>query len=199
MGGRKEWTASIGAQVGQFVFVDRKIEKVSGKISRIISRKVATEVAQREASKIALSIAKETAENKAMKVVGGLPHDIAYVLRGKDMMNKASKEQMLGKYMTAIDYVINALKEFKQCGAGPLYNSTVDDALDTLKNYFEWSKNRGGLRILNGQRDVYEDVMKDLRSEKLQFCMDYLMQAKDMEKKEDYKIREQSVKEDFNV
>lgn len=177
-------TALIGAQVGQYVFVDRKIEKVSGKITRIISRKVA----QEEASKKAESIAKETAENMAMEVVGGLPLDIAYVLRGKDMMNSASKEQMLSEFMTAIDYVVNALKEFKQCGAEPLYQSTVDDALDTLKNYFEWSNKRGGLRILKGKRGAYEEVMKDLRSEKLQVCMDYLRQAKELDKDEDNKI-----------
>ena len=192
-------TALIGAQVGQYVFVDRKIEKVSGKISRIISRKVAQEEAQREASKMAVSIAKETAENKAMEVVGGLPHDIAYVLRGKDMMNNASKEQMLGLYMTAIDYVVNALKEFKQCGAEPLYQSTVDDALETMEKYFEWSRKSGGLRILSGQRGAYEEVMKDLKSEKLSVCMDYLRQAKGLDKDEDNKFREQKVDEQFKI
>lgn len=191
-------TALIGAQVGQYVFVDRKIEKISGKLSRIISRKVAAEVAHREASKKAEIVAKDAAETKAMEVVGGLPNDIAYVLRGKDIMNKASTEVMVGEFMTAIDYTIKALKEFKQCGAEPLYQSTVDDALDTLKNYFEWSKDRGGLRILKGLRGVYEDIMKDLRSEKLRVCIDYLSQAKELDKEEDNKIRENEFKEDLD-
>lgn len=191
-------TALIGAQVGQYVFVDKKIEKISGKISRIVSRKVAAEVAHREASKKAKSVAKEAAETKAMEVVGSLPHDISYVLRGKDMMNDASTEAMVGEFMTAIDYTIKALKEFKQCGAEPIYQSTVDDALDTLKNLFEWSKDRGELRILKGQRSAYEDIMKDLRSERLKVCLDYLSQAKELDKIEDSKIREKENKEAFD-
>ena len=117
-------TSLIGAQVGQYVFVDKKIEKISGKISRIISKKVAAEVAQREASKKAESVAKETAETKAMDVVGGLPNDIAFVLRGKDWMNSATPEIMVGEYMTAIDCVINAIREFKQCGTDAMYLET---------------------------------------------------------------------------
>lgn len=192
-------TALIGAQVGQYVFVDRKIEKIAGKISRIISRKVAAEVAHREASKLAEGIAKETAENKAMEVVGGLPHDISNVLRGKDLMKKASTEQMLGEYMTAIDNVINALKEFKQCGAEPLYQSTVDDALETLKNYFEWSNRRGGFRILIGHREEYRTILNDLRSERLQVCLDYLERAKELDKDEDNKISLRELDEEFKV
>ena len=132
-------------------------------------------------------------------MVGGLPQDIAYVLRGKDMMNRASKEQMLSEYMTAIDFVIKALKEFKQCGAEPIYQSTVDDALETMKNYFEWSSKRGGLRILKGHKDEYRAILNDLRSERLQVCLDYLEQAKELDKGEDNKISMREFDESFKI
>ena len=181
-------TALIGAQVGQYVFVDKKIEDTAGKISRIISRKVAAEVAHREASKKAESIAKETAEAKAIDIVGGLPDDIAFVLRGKDWMNKATPNIMVSEFMTAIDCVINAIREFKQCGSVALYQSTVNDALETLKNYFEWSKKRGGYRVLKGKKSEYEALLKDLHSEKVSFCLDCLSQAVELDKAEDNKI-----------
>ena len=43
-------TALIGAQVGQYVFVDRKIEKIAGKITRIIAHKSANDIARKTAA-----------------------------------------------------------------------------------------------------------------------------------------------------
>jgi len=184
-------TALIGAQVGQYVFVDRKIEKITGKISRIVSRKVAQEEAR--------EVAKDIAQEKAMAVVGSLPSDMVYVLRGKDLLKNATTESMVSEFMTAIDYTIKALKEFKQCKTEALYQSTVDDALEMLENYFEWCKEKGGLRILEGKRDTYIEVMKDLRSKKLKVCMDYLAQAKELNKDEDNKISLREIDEIFKV
>lgn len=188
-------TALIGAQVGQYVFVDKKIEKIASTITRTISRKAA----QDEARRIVSQIADETARVKAMEVVGGLPDDISYVHRGKDWMQKALTESMVSEFMTAIDNVMDALKEFKKCGAEVLYQSTVDDALETLKNYFEWSKERGGLRVLRGQKEAYQVVLEDLRSEKVKVCLDYLAQAKEMDKDEDSKISEKVIVDMFKV
>lgn len=181
-------TSLIGAQVGQYVFVDKKIEKITTKISRVVSRKVAAEVAQREASKKSESVAKETAEAKAMDVVGGLPDDIAFVLRGKDWMNKVVPEIMTSEFMTAIDNVVNALREFKQCGSEALYQSTVDDALETLNKYFGYTAQRGGLRVLKGKKPIYEGILNDLRSEHLSESMNYLSKAAELDKEEDNKI-----------
>lgn len=184
-------TALIGAQVGQYVFVDRKIEKIAGKISRIISRKVAQEEAR--------EVAKEIAQKKAMEVVGSLPTDMAYVLRGKDLLKYATTESMVSEYMTAIDYTIKALNEFKQCETEALYQSTVDDTLETLKNYFEWSNKSGGFRILKGHREEYRAILNDLRSERLQVCLGYLEQAKELDKDEDNKISLREFDESFKI
>ncbi len=43
-------TSLIGAQVGQYVFVDRKIEKIASKITRIIAHKSANDVARKTAA-----------------------------------------------------------------------------------------------------------------------------------------------------
>ena len=184
-------TSLIGAQVGQYVFVDRKIQKITRTLARVISRKVAQEEAR--------DVAKSTAQDVAMDVVGGLPEDIAYVLRGKDWIQNSVSEIMASEYMTAIDYCFKALQEFKHCSAEVIYQSTIDDALDTLKNYFEWSSERGGLRILSGQRPLYESILSDIRSEKLQECNDYVAQAKEMDKDEDNKLSQQEFEERFKV
>lgn len=134
-----------------------------------------------------------------MGVVGGLPDDIAYVLRGKDWIQNSVSEIMTSEYMTAIDYCFKALQEFKHCEAEVIYQSTIDDALETMKNYFEWSSKRGGLRILAGQRNLYESVLSDIRSEKLQVCIDYLAQAKEMEKEEDNRLSQQEYEEMFKL
>lgn len=192
-------TALIGAQVGQYVFVDRKIEKIASNIARKISRNVSQDEARQAAPKIAEEVAKSTAQSVAMSVVGGLPDDIAYVLRGKDWIQNSTSEIMTSEYMTAIDYCFKALQEFKNCGAEVIYQSTIDDALDTMKNYFEWSRGRGGLRILKGQRKLYESILSDIRSENLQTCRDYLAQAKEMEKEEDTRISQQEIEDMFKV
>lgn len=188
-------TALIGAQVGQYVFVDKKIEKIASTITRTIAKKAA----QDEARRIAVQVAEDMAKKTAMKVVGGLPDDIAYVHRGKDWMQKAVTEIMVSEYMTAIDNVFDALREFKKCGADVLYQSTIDDALDTLKNYFEWSKERGGVRVLKGKKETYQTVLRDLRSEKVKVCLDYLMQAKELDKDEDNRISTKEIEDMFKV
>lgn len=192
-------TSLIGAQVGQYVFVDRKIEKITRTLARVISRKVAQNEAREVAPKIAEDVAKNTAQEIAMGVVGGLPNDIAYVLRGKDWIQSSVSEIMASEYMTAIDYCFKALQEFKHCGAEVIYQSTIDDALETMKNYFEWSSKRGGLRILSGQKDFYKSIMSDIRSEKLQICLNYVNEAKEMEKDEDSRLSQQEYEEMFKV
>ena len=192
-------TALVGAQVGQYVFVDRKIERITSNIARKISRNVSQNEARDVAQKIAEEVAKNTAQTVAMRVVGGLPDDIAYVLRGKDWIQNSASEIMAGEFMTAIDYCFKALQEFKHCGAEVIYQSTIDDALETMKNYFDWCRNRGGLRILIGQRSLYESILSDIRSEKLQVCRNYVAQAKEMEKDEDNRLSQQEFEETFNL
>ena len=63
-------TSLIGAQVGQYIFVDKRIEGISSKITRTIARKVAQEEARIVAQKTAERIAEETANNIALGIVG---------------------------------------------------------------------------------------------------------------------------------
>lgn len=186
-------TALIGAQVGQYVFVDRKIEKISSKISKKITQKIAQKEVSKVVPNIAETVAKETAQSTAMEVVGGLPDDISFVLRGKDYMNSATSQIVFSEYMTAIDFAIKALEEFKKCKSKALYQTTVDDALESLKYYFIWSNNNGGYRILRGKRTQYETVLNDSHSEKLQVCLDYLARAKELDKEEDNKFANQKL------
>lgn len=158
-------TSLIGAQVGQYVFVDRKIEKITRTLARVISRKVAQEEAR--------AVAKAT----AIEVVGGLPEDISIVLKGKNLLRDSSNCALDGEMMKCIDYILQALAEFKKCQSGALYKSAIDDALDQLKGYFEYCDKNGGIRILKGKRQAYEEILKDVRSEYLSICQEYLAKA----------------------
>ena len=172
-------TALIGAQVGQYVFVDRKIQKITRTLARVVSRRVAQEEAR------------EVAKVTALEVVGGLPDDISVVLKGKNLLRDSSNCAMEGGIMKCIDYILQALNEFKKCQSEALYRSAIDDALDQLKGYFEYSEKNGGLRILKGKRQDYETILKDIRSEYLPICQEYLAKAdeKDEQYDKDYHLK----------
>ena len=172
-------TALIGAQVGQYVFVDRKIQKITRTLARVISRRVAQEEA------------KDVAMATALEVVGGLPEDISIVLKGKNLLRDSSSCVMDGEMMKCIDYIMQALKEFKKCKSEALYMSAIDDALDQLRVYFEYCEKNGGIRILKGKRLDYETILKDIRSEYLSVCQEYLAKAdeKDEQYDKDYHLK----------
>lgn len=189
-------TSLIGAQVGQYIFVDKKIEGISSKITRTIARKVAQEEARIVAQKTAERIAEETANNTALGIVGGLPDDIMVILKGKDLMKNASQEALFSEKMKAIDYSIQALEYFKKCQSETLYKSTVDDTLIQIKGYFEYCKNDGGgVRILKDKRTFYESVLNDLRSDHLPEIQNYLAQAEGKEEEFDNELSNQRVKD----
>lgn len=197
-------TALVGAQVGQYVFVDRKIENISSKITRTIARKVAQDEAravaqnetQRIASRIAETTSKETAGATAMEIVGSLPEDVAVMLKGKDYMKDASQYSMLNEDMKAIDHIMSALAEYKKCQSEILYKSSVDDALKELVELFEYCEKNGGLRILKGKRSGYEEILTGIRSNMLTKCIDYLSKADEKDERFDNDYQEeQSEKE----
>lgn len=199
-------TALIGAQVGQYVFVDKKIEKIASTITRTIARKAAQDearrVAQDEAKKVAQSIAEtistEASKSTAMAVVGGLPDDVKDMMRGKDLIRDAREQGMMSEMMKGIDLVMQALVEFKRCKYEVLYKSAIDDALEDLIMFFEECQDNGGLRILKGKRHEYEEILKDIRSEKRSQCIDYLNKSEEKEIGFDEELSNKAVEDIFN-
>ena len=125
-----------------------------------------------------------TGGSKPINDVITSPEDTAHVHRGEEMMKEATDHAHSGNLMQGIDSIMDALVEFKQCKAQVLYQTTVDDALKELIRYFEQCRDEGGLRILDGKRNHYENVLADLRSEHLKKCKEYLAQS--AEKHEGY-------------
>lgn len=135
-------------------------------------------------------------------IAGSQPEDVAVMLKGKDYMKDASQYFMSDKEMMAIDCVMNALGRFKQCKSEALVKESIDDALKDLADYFEHCRDHGGLRILNGKRTEYMDVLNGLKSDYLQKNIDYLSatEEKDEVFDEDYanKQSEKMVEEIFS-
>lgn len=136
---------------------------------------------------------------KPLNDVATSPEDIAHVHRGEEMMKEATEHAHDGNLMQSIDCIMDALMEYKQCKSKVLYQTTVDGALKDLVSYFEYCKNNGGLRILNGKREKYESVLADLKSEYLKESQDYLAQADKKPEGYDEELAQKSIDEIFKV
>ena len=124
-------TALIGAQVGQYIFVDRKIEDTAGKIARIIAHKSANNMAKKTAEEIADSIARETASNVSKTV-------------SEEIANKAAKEaNAIAKetaQKTAKDTVTLITGDLKHIldALSPLVNARVNTAFGRSLRAIGW-------------------------------------------------------------
>lgn len=162
-------TALIGAQVSQYIFVDRKIEKVASKITRIIAHKSANDISRR--------VAAET----ATEAVRNIPADMAAIFNGKDIARGAELAGSVGKYMECIDKTFAAISAFSKCSNDVIYKTAVKDSLETLKNVFEVCREKGGARILAGKRESYLSVLQGIRNLQTEFYSQYLQEAQEQE------------------
>ena len=183
-------TTLVGAQVGQYVFVDRKIESISKPITRIIARKVAAEVAHRETPSIAKSA--------ALDAIDLIVSDFSLIMKSKDMLYKAKNEIMFSEYMGAIDNIFEAIAICVQCQSEKMSGSSIIDALDYLKQVCDECKKHGGARVLIGRKQYYESILDKLNQDTTQI-ENYLAEAKLMTADADEKIREEDIKRNFNV
>ena len=136
-------------------------------------------------------------KRESLKDVATSPEDMAHVLRGKDLMKEATDNAHSGEYMQSINCIMNALMEFKQCKAEVLYQSSIDDALKELISFFELCQNKGGLRVLDGKKKAYEDVLNDLRSENLAKCQEYLRKSEEKNKRYDRELYDKEIDDMF--
>lgn len=181
-------TALVGAQVGQYVFVDRKIESISKPITRIIARKVAAEVAHRETPALAKSA--------ALVAIDGIVSDFSLIMKSQDLLYRAKNDLMLSEYMSAIDNIFEAIANFVQCKSDKMSESSINEAMVYLNYACDECKKHGGARILEGRKDTYLNVLKELTCDTKRI-RDYLNEAKNMPKETDYKIREKEDEDDF--
>lgn len=183
-------TALIGAQVGQYVFVDRKIESISKPITRIIARKVAAEVAHRETPHLAKAAAYEA--------IDVIVSDFSLIMKGLDLLYKAKNEAMFAEYMSAIDNVFEAIAIFVQCRNNKMSAPSITDALDYLDRVCDECKEHGGARVLLGRKQYYESLQDKLNQDTIQI-RNYLAEAKEMPADADEKIREEYINNIFKV
>lgn len=183
-------TSLIGAQVGQYVFVDKKIKSISKPITRIIARQVAAEVAHQETPAIAKSAASEA--------VDAIVSDFSLIMKGLDLVYKAKNDRMIFEYMSAIDNLFEAIAVYVQCQNEKMSESSIKDALHYLNNACEQCKIHGGARVIEGRKEYYIKVLKEINQDTKRI-MDYLKEAKNMPTDTDYKIREKEVVEGFEV
>ena len=183
-------TALIGAQVGQYVFVDRKIETISKPITRIIARKVAAEVAHRETPDLARTVASEA--------IDVIVSDFSLIMKGQDLLYKAKNEAMFAEYMSAIDNIFEAIAIYVQCRNDKMSGPSITDALDFLNRVCDECKEHGGARVLIGRKRYYESIEKKLNQDTTQIIM-YLAEAKDMPADTDEKIREENINNIFKL
>lgn len=181
-------TSLIGAQVGQYVFVDRKIEKITRTLARVISRKVAQEVAYRETPALAKSV--------ALDAIDGIVSDFSLIMKSQDLLYRAKNDLMLSEYMSAIDNIFEAIANFVQCKSDKMSESSINEAMEYLNYACVECKKHGGARILEGRKDTYLDVLKKLAYD-TKSIRDYLNEAKNMPKETDYNIREKEDQDDF--
>lgn len=183
-------TALIGAQVGQYVFVDRKIESISKPITRIIARKVAAEVAHRETPDLAKVTASEA--------IDAIVSDFSLIMKGQDMLYKAKNEAMFAEYMSAIDNVFEAIAIYVQCRNDKMSGPSITDALDYLNRVCDECKEHGGARVLVGRKQYYKSIHEKLNQDTTQIGT-YLAEAKEMPADTDEKIREEEIGNTFKV
>lgn len=183
-------TSLIGAQVGQYVFVDRKIESISKPITRIIARKVAAEVAHRETPDLARATASEA--------IDVIVSDFSLIMKGQDLLYKAKNEAMFAEYMSAIDNTFEAIEIYVQCRNDKMSGPSIIDALDYLNRVCDECEERGGARVLEGQKQNYESILDKLNQDTTQI-RNYLAEAKEMPADIDEKLREEDINNMFKV
>ena len=152
-------TALIGAQVGQYLFVDRKIESISKPISRIIARKVAAEVAHRQTP--------ELAKAAALDAIDHIVSDFSLIMKSQDLLYRAKNNYMFSEYMSAIDNIFEAIAIFVQCKNNKMPEPSITEAFRYLEIAFDKCKSHGGARILDGRKPYYMDVIKNVKLVKI--------------------------------
>lgn len=183
-------TALIGAQVGQYVFVDKKIESISKPITRIIARKVAAEVAHRETPDLARTVASEA--------IDVIVSDFSLIMKGQDLLYKAKNEAMFAEYMSSIDNAFEAIAVYVQCRNDKMSGPSIIDAVDFLNRACDECKEHGGSRVLMGRKQFYESILVKLNQDTMQIG-NYLVEAKEMPADTDEKIREENLNKIFEV
>ena len=127
------------------------------------------------------------------------PEDTAYLHKGKGVMEEASLSVKGGYYLQGIDKAMEALAVFKKCKSKVVYQTAVDDVLEKLISYFEECKKYGGVRILRGKRHDYEEKLKDVRSDYLAKCQEFLAEAEEKDEDYDGKLHQQEIHEWFKT
>ena len=150
-------TSLIGAQVGQYVFVDRKIEKITRTLARVISRKVAQEEARVTARNVAEETAKETASESVKKMQDDLRHISTasnYIVEAKIAFTLCNDTKYLVKVLATVE-------EYMQIDDKELSNTLVDKFLTEHLANIEQMKADGELKV----RDEHMPVIKEFLSE----------------------------------
>ncbi len=124
-------TALIGAQVGQYVFVDRKIEKIAGKITRIIAHKSAND------------IAKKTAAESVKK----MQEDLRHIATASNSIVETKIAYTLCNDTKYIVKVLATVEEYMQIDDKELANKLIDIFLTEHLPQIKQMKSNGELKV----------------------------------------------------
>lgn len=146
-------TSLIGAQVGQYVFVDRKIQKITRTLARVISRKVA----QEEARGVALDVAKETASESVKK----MQEDLRHISTASSFIVETKIAYTLCSDTKYVIKVLNTVEEYLQIDDKELSNTLIDKFLTEQLVLLEKMKANGELKVREEHLPLIEKFLSE--------------------------------------
>lgn len=138
-------TALIGAQVGQYVFVDKKVEKIAGKITRIIAHKSAND------------IAKKTAAESVKK----MQEDLRHIATASNRIVETKIAYTLCKDTKFIVNVMSTVEEYLQIDDKELSDKLIDVFLMEQLPKIEKMKANGELIVLEDHQPVINKFLAE--------------------------------------
>ena len=145
-------TALIGAQVGQYVFVDRKIERIASKITRIIAHKSANDIAKKTAAKVANS------------EIDNMLNDIRTISRASTFLFDAKTYRLMGQHSRSVHHYMLAAQEYLSVENKKFSSLLIEDVFQQILNLPERYKPNGHLLVYKEYLDGYKKMVADIDS-----------------------------------
>lgn len=138
-------TALIGAQVSQYVFVDKKVEKIAGKITRIIAHKSANDVARKTAA----------------ESVKKMQEDLWHIATASNRIVESTIAYTLCIDTKYIFKVLVTVEEYLQIDDKELSNKLVDEFLTEQLPKIQKMKADGELKVREEHLPVIEEFLTE--------------------------------------
>lgn len=162
-------TALIGAQVSQYVFVDKKVEKIAGKITRIIAHKTANDVARKTAA----------------ESVKKMQEDLRHIATASNDIVEAKIAYTLCNDTKYIVKVLATVEEYLQIDDKELSNTLVDKFLTEDLVKIEKMKADGELKVLDEHMPLIKEFLSESEFPQIEKMRELLLNAKTISAEEE--------------